>query len=102
MAINYTIYTDLDLADLRARLNAAAETASGLWETWTASDQPGRFHEEIMEEYGIRKGFRSFVLTRHSKPRSVEAREALMRFFDSLPGRKLVLRDDTFVDYRDA
>ena len=102
MAINYSIHTDLDLADLRARLNVAARTAAGLWETWTASDELGRFHEEIMAEYGIDRGFRSLVFTRHSKRRSVEAREKLMRFFESLPGRKLVLRDDTFVDYQDA
>ncbi len=102
MAIDYNIHTDLDLVDLQQRLDEYAGDVDGLWEIWRASDDLGPFHEEIMEEYGIDKGFKSYVWTRHSKDRRTEARAKLMDFYHSLPGRKLIRKDDTFIDYQES
>lgn len=99
MAISYTIDTELELNDLRERLDEYAKGVEGLWEMWGVSDDLGPFHEEIMKEYGINEGFKTYAFTRHSKDRSVEAREELLVFYESLPGRKLLLMDDTFIDY---
>lgn len=100
MAIEYFVYSDLDKLDMEGRLNAAARSAHSLWEIWNASDDLGPFHEEIMEEYGVRKGFKTSVYCRHSKDHSVAAREAMLAFFESLPGRKLLLNGDVFVAFR--
>ncbi len=102
MAINYNICTDLELDDLRQRMDAHAQDVDGLWELWRVSDDLGPFHEEIMEEYGIDKGFKTYAWTRHSKDQSVAARAKLMDFYHSLPGRKLIRKDDSFVDYREG
>lgn len=101
MAINYNIHTDLELDDLRQRLDAHARNVGGLWELWKAGDALGPFHEEIMEEYGIGKGFKTCVWTRHSKHQSVAALAKLMDFYSSLPERKLIRKDDTVVDFRE-
>ena len=102
MAINYTIYTDLDAEPLKHRTEIAAKGTQGLWELWWIRDDLGPFHEEIMEEYGVKKGFRTSMGSRHSKDRSIEARARLMVFYDSLPGRKLILNGDSFVDFREG
>lgn len=100
MAINYTIYTDLDIETLTQLTEDAARGTQNLWELWWVRDDLGPFHEEIMEEYGVQQGFRTSMGSRHSKDHSVEARAKLLDFFDSLPGRKLILNGDEFVDYR--
>ena len=100
MAIFYTAYSDLGLPDLMQRLNAAAMSAGDVWEAWSASDDLGPFHLEIMAEYGVRDSFKSECFTRHSKDHTVQAREAMLAFFESLPGRKLLLNGDVFVAYR--
>ena len=100
MATNSTICCDLDLADFQARLDAAGEAAGDIWETWGASDDLGPCHSDIMADYGIDKGFECYGLTRHSKERSVEARDCLYTFFESLPGRKLVVKDNVFITFR--
>lgn len=102
MAIEYSVYSDLGKADLERRLNDAARSANGVWEIWSASDDLGPFHEEIMEEYGVRKGFKTRVYCRHSKDHTVQAREAMLAFFESLPGRKLLLNGDVLVAFRPA
>ncbi len=99
MAIFYTAYSDLDLPDLMQRLKAAAISAGGVWEAWSASDDLGPFHLEIMAEYGVRDSFKSKCFTRHSKDHTVQAREAMLAFFDSLPGRKLLLNGDVLVAF---
>ncbi|MGR3761960.1 hypothetical protein ACUXV3_17810 [Roseobacteraceae bacterium NS-SX3] len=45
---------------------------------------------------------RSNVWTRHAKERRTEARAKLMDLYHSLPGRKLLRKDDTFVDYQES
>lgn len=102
MAISYNIHTDLELDDLQQRLDAHALDVGGLWRLWGASDDLGPFHEEIMKEYGIDKGFKTYMFTHHSKDQSVAARAKLMDFYHSLPGRKLIRKDDSFVDYRES
>ena len=102
MAIFYTIYTDLEIQALARRTEATAEGTENLWEDWWTSDDLGPFHEEIMEEYGVQKGFRTSMGSRHSKDRSVEARAKLLAFFASLPGRKLILNGDSFVEYQES
>ena len=62
----------------------------------------GPFHSEIMEEYGFDRGFLTRFITRHRKDRSVEAREKLLEFYATLPGRKLVLNGDVLVDCQKA
>lgn len=100
MAIFYNAYSDLDLPDLRQRLSAAATTAGDVWEDWSATDNLGPFHLEIMAEYGVREGFKSKCFTRHSKDHSVQARKAMLSFFESLPGRKLLLNGDVLVSFQ--
>ena len=102
MAIFYTIYTDLDLHTLTRQTEVSADSTQNLWEDWWVTDDLGPFHEEIMEEYGVKKGFRTSMGSRHSKDRSIEARARLMAFYDSLPGRKLILNGDSFVDFREG
>jgi len=102
MAIFYNIYTDLDMDILRRKSEIAAKGTQDLWEDWWVSDDLGPFHEEIMEEYGVQKGFKTSMGSRHSKDHSVEARAKLIEFYDSLPGRKLILNGDSFVDYRES
>ena len=99
MAIEYFIYSDIDKAELDRRLSIAANAANGLWESWSAKDDLGPFHEEIMEDYGVDKGFKARVYCRHYKEHSVRAREATLEFFESLPGRKLLLNGDDFVAF---
>lgn len=99
MAIFYTAYSDLDLSDLTQRLDAAARSAGDVWEAWSASDDLGPFHLEIIAEYGVREGFKSECFTRHSKDHTVQAREAMIAFFESLPGRKLLLNGDVLVAF---
>ena len=53
MAIFYTAYSDLELADLMQRLSAAASSAGGVWEDWSAREDMGPFHLEIMAEYDV-------------------------------------------------
>lgn len=101
MAIEYWVFSDLDKLDMEGRLNDAARSAHSLWEIWNVSDDLGPFHEEIMEEeYGVRRGFKTSVYCRHSKDHTVQAREAMLAFFESLPGRKLLLNGDVFVAFR--
>lgn len=100
MAIEYFVYCDLDKTDLDRRLAVAARSANDLWEIWSAGDDLGPFHEEIMEEYDVHKGFRAMVYCRHSKDHTVEARKAMLAFFESLPGRSLLLNGDVFVAFR--
>ncbi|MCK8464455.1 hypothetical protein MUY35_11385 [Aliiroseovarius sp. S1339] len=100
MAIEYHIYTDLNIETLTSRTEAAAKGTQDLWEGWWVNDDLGPFHEEIMEDYGDQKGYKTRMTSRHFKDRSVEARARLIEFFDSLPGRKLILNGDSFVDYR--
>lgn len=101
MAINYTIYADLDLETLTRFTEATAENTQDLWELWWVVDDLGPFHEQIMEEYGVQEGFRTSMGARHAKDRSIEARTKLIEFFASLPGRKLMLNGDSFVDCRE-
>jgi hypothetical protein len=100
MAINYTIYSALELRDLKVLLNAAAEAAGDLWETAGASDKLGPFHDEMMAEFGVKAEFKCYCLTRHSKEKSVEAREYLYAFFESLPGPRVLMKDDEFIAFR--
>lgn len=100
MAIEYHIYTDLDIHTLKSRTEAAAKSTQHLWEGWWVNDDLGPFHEEIMEDYGDQKGYKTRMTSRHFKDHSVEARAKLLEFFDSLPGRKLILNGDSFVDFR--
>ena len=100
MAIEYRVFSDLEKLDLEGRLIDVARSANGLWEIWNVRDDLGPFHEEIMEEYGVRKGFKTSVYCRHSKDHTVQAREAMLAFFESLPGRKLLLNGDVFVAFR--
>ena len=100
MAIEYFIYTDLDMETLTRRTEIAAEGTEDLWEYWRVKDDMGPFHEEIMEDYGDGRGYRTKMSSRHFKDRSVEARARLLEFYDSLPGRKLILNGDTFVDHQ--
>lgn len=100
MAIFYTAYSDLELPDLQQQLAMAANDAGDIWETWSACDDLGPFHQEIMAQYGVRENFKSACFTRHSKDHSVQAREAMLSFFDSLPGRKLLLNGDVLVSLR--
>ena len=100
MAIFYTAYSDLELPDLMQRLGVAAKSAGDVWEDWSASDDLGPFHLEVMAEYGVHDRFKSECFTRHSKDHTVEAREAMLAFFDSLPGRKLLLNGDVLVVFR--
>jgi len=99
MAIFYNIYSDLELPDLTQRLSMAAKIAGDLWESWSAQDDLGPFHLEIMAEYGVSEGFKSSCFTRHSKDHSVEARKAMLAFFETLPRRKLLLNGDVFVAF---
>jgi len=100
MAIEYFINSDLDKVEVERRLIVAADAANGLWESWGVRGDLGPFHEEIMEEYGVSKGFKTQVYCRHNKEQSVRAREAMLAFFESLPGRKLLLNGDVFVAFR--
>jgi len=97
MAIFYNIYSDLELPDLMQRLGLAAMGAGDRWEAWSAGDDLGPFHLEIMAEYGVREGFKCDCFMRHSKDHLGAAREATLAFFESLPGRKLLLNGDVFV-----
>ena len=99
MAIFYNVYSDLELPDLMRRLSVAAKDAGDLWESWSAHDNLGPFHLEIMAEYGVLEGFKSCCFTRHSKDHTVEARRAMLAFFESLPGRKLLLNGDVLVAF---
>lgn len=99
MAIFYTVYSDLELPDLVQWLNAAAMSAGDVWEAWSASDALWPFHLEVMAEYGVRDSFKSECFTRHSKDHTVQAREAMLSFFESLPGRKLLLNGDVLVAF---
>lgn len=101
MALNFSIHTDLELDDLHGRMEDAATDASGIWETWSASIEDGPFHEEVMSEYGVTKGFKTLVYTRHNKDHSVEARAKLLAFFQSLPGRKLMRQDDILIAFEE-
>ena len=58
------------------------------------------FHEEIIEEYGVRKGFKTRVYSGHSKDHSVQALEAMLACLESLPRRKLLMIGDVFVAFR--
>lgn len=100
MAIEYFVYADLDKVELERHLIVAANAANGLWERWSVRGDLGPFHEKIMEEYGLHKGFKASVYCRHYKEHSVRAREAMLAFFESLPGRKLLLNGDVFVAFR--
>lgn len=101
MAINYNIQTDLELEDLKQRVEAHAKEVEGLWIVWRVTDDLGPFHEEVMEEYGIYRGFKTELWTRHSKDRSAEASEKQKELYHSLPGRKLLRMDDSFIDYQE-
>jgi hypothetical protein len=100
MAIHYFVYTDLGVTELERLLVPAAQAANGLWEAWYAHDDLSPFHEEIMQEYGVDKGFKTIASCRHSKDHLGAAREATLAFFESLPGRKLLLNGDVFVAFR--
>ncbi|MCA3454816.1 MAG: hypothetical protein IOC92_05155 [Rhodobacter sp.] len=100
MAIEYFVYSDLDKVEVERRLIVAADAANGHWESWGVRGDLGPFHEEIMEEYGVGKGFKTQVYCRHYKEHCVRAREAMLAFFESLPRRKLLLKGDVFVAFR--
>lgn len=100
MAIFYTAYSDLELPDLMQRLSEAARSAGPAWEAWSVSDDLGPFHLEIMAEYGVRDSFKCECFTRHSKDHTVQARDAMLSFFKSLPGRKLLLNGDVLVSFQ--
>ncbi|MBC56351.1 MAG: hypothetical protein CL814_05390 [Confluentimicrobium sp.] len=100
MTIFYNVYSDLELPDLVQRLSVAANGAGDLWEAWSAYDDLGPFHLEIMAEYGVQEDFKSGCFTRHSKANLSRARDVLLEFFESLPGRKLLLNGDVFVAFR--
>jgi hypothetical protein len=100
MAIEYWLFSDLDKLEIEGRLNDAARSARSFWEIWNVRDDLGPFHEEIMEEYGVRKCFKTSVYCRHSKDHTVQAREAMLSFFESLPGRKLLLNGDVLVSFQ--
>jgi len=103
MAINYSVYTDLDLEVLQHKLEAHAKRATEVWELWGVSDDLGPFHAEIMQdEHDIDRGFKSEAWTRLSKDRISEATDSLMDFYRSLPGRRLVLMDDRFIAFSDG
>ena len=102
MAIEYFIYSDLDVSDLKERLDGYASGVQGLWQHVSATDELGPFHQEIIQEYGISEPFRTSIYCRHYKDRSIEARAKLLDFFYSLHSRKLVLNGDDFIDYKDA
>jgi hypothetical protein len=100
MAIEYFVYSDLDKADMELRLLAAGKSANDFWVAHSVSDDLGPFHKEIMEGYGVDKGFKTSVYCRHSKDHTVEARREMLALFESLPGRKLLLNGDVLVEYR--
>ena len=100
MAINYMIYSALELADLKILLSVAGEAAGDMWETWGAHGDLGPFHAEIMASYGVEAEFKCYCVTRHSKDKSVEAREHLYAFIESLPGPRLLKKDDVFIAFR--
>lgn len=104
MALNYQIYCDLELEDLAARLDVFGQLAGKqkLWETWSAHQCDGLFHEEIMlESYEISPGFKNPAYFRLTKAagRSMIARDRMIDFFSTLPGRKLLTKDDVLIDY---
>ncbi|MEM1264454.1 MAG: hypothetical protein AAGI50_00390 [Pseudomonadota bacterium] len=102
MAIEYSIYTDLDIETLTRRTEAVAEGTQDLWAVWRVTDDLGPFHDEIMEDYGDGKGYQTIMMSRHFKDRSVEARARLLEFYDTPAGRKLILNGDSFVDFREV
>lgn len=99
MAMEYFVYSDLDKTELTQRLNIAAGSVRNLWVAWRAHEDLGPFHEEVMQDYGVSTGFKSSVYCRHDKEHSVEARQAMLTFFESIPGRKLLLNGDVFVAF---
>lgn len=52
-----------------------------------------------MKEYGVRNEFKTSVYCRHSKDHTVQAREVMLEFFESLPGRELLLNGDVLVAF---
>jgi hypothetical protein len=86
MAIEYFIYSDIDKAELDRRLSIAANAANGLWESWSAKDDLGPFHEEIMEEYGVDKGFQGKSVLQAFQ-RASRTRRARPRWHSSNPCR---------------
>jgi hypothetical protein len=100
MAIDYILYSDIEVTELERLFAPAAEAANDLWQTLSIKEEKGPFHKEIMqEEYGIDKGFKTSAFCRFYKEQRVEARALLLTVFESLPGRKLLLKDDTFVAF---
>jgi hypothetical protein len=99
VAIEYSIYTDLDNEELLRQLTAAAVAAGPLWVSCGVLKSFGPFHEEVMREYGVDKGFKSQAWSRHNKSSLSEARKAMIEFYSSLPGRKLILNGDVYVDF---
>lgn len=53
MAIEYHIYTDLDVETLKSRAESVAQGTQDLWEGWWVNDDLGPFHKEIMESYPL-------------------------------------------------
>ena len=102
MAIEYSVYTDLDNEELHRRLTAAAVSAGSLWVSYGVLKSLSPFHEEVMQEYGVEKGFKSQAWSRHNKASLPEARRAMLEFYSSLPGRKLILNGDMYVDFSPA
>jgi hypothetical protein len=100
MAIFYNLYCDLELTNLEQRLAVAAEAAGALWQEAIAFDDLGPFHLEVMAEYGVEEEFASKCFTRHNKFRTEDARAAMLAFYESLPGRKLLLNGDVLVASR--
>ncbi len=97
MAIWYFIYTDLEVADLEGNLQIAAQDADDLWWYSAVSDDLGPFHLEIMEHYGVKEAFRSRVSIKQNKFYALDARIKTLEFYAALPGRKLVLNEDSLV-----
>ncbi|MFY2823247.1 hypothetical protein [Ruegeria sp. MALMAid1280] len=81
MAIAYHIYADLDIQTLKRRTEAAAKGTQNLWEGWWVNDDLGPFHEEVIEDYGDQKGYKTIMTSRYFKDRRVEARAGLIEFF---------------------
>lgn len=100
MAIEYFLYSDLEVPELERHFAPAAEAANDLWATLSIKEEKGPFHEEIMqEEYGIDKGFKAVVYCRFHKEQRGEARALLLAVFETLLGRRLLLNGDTFVAF---
>lgn len=104
MAIEYDLFSGLDVGDLRRRLDMAAVEAGDLWTHSSATGDLGPFAWDILAEQGHVGEFRSRAYVRFDKFRSIEAKRKLQDFYRSLPAPKVVLfqmdptDQDTFLE----